>query len=333
MEKPPLEFDLIAQIWEPLTRGAAGAFGLKDDVAQLPTSIVGPVVTCDQVIEGTHFLPTDGLDWVAKRLVRRNVSDLIAKGCQTIGAFLTLAWPKGRSQAQLAAFATGLGDDLVALCGSCPLLGGDTSSIHGPLVASLTLIGAPLAPSGLPILRRGTRAGDLIFLTGTIGDPYLGLQVRLGHLGSQGLENAIKIALAPAPPPLATAKLIASYAHASIDISDGLLADAGHIADASGLSLVLDLDQVPISAEATTWLAQYGDRLEGLLRLVTGGDDYQSLICVGPEQAEALVRDYQALGVALTQIGVCQTGSGLSLRYQGQNVPVPSRRGWQFSDA
>ena len=86
MEQAPAEFDLIAQLWAPLTRGAPGAYGLKDDVAYLPSMSVGHVVTCDQVIEGTHFLSSDPLDWVAKRLVRRNLSDRISKSWES---FLT----------------------------------------------------------------------------------------------------------------------------------------------------------------------------------------------------------------------------------------------------
>lgn len=333
MEKAPPEFDLIAKVWAPLTREAAGAFGLTDDVAQLPVSPLGPVVTCDQVIEGTHFLPTDGLDWVAKRLVRRNLSDLIAKGCKPIGAFLALAWPKERPQAQLAAFAEGLGQDLLELCGACPLLGGDTSSTTGPLVASLTLVGMPLAKSGEPILRRGARAGDLIFITGTIGDPFLGLGVRLGLMDGKGLQNAVQLALAPAPPPLVTAELIAAHANASIDVSDGLLADVGHVAAASGLHMVLELDRIPLSSEATAWLSQSQDPLASLLSLVTGGDDYQSVMCVASDNAETLVAQGAPLGVHFTQIGSCRAGEGVELRYQGRLVPLPRRRGWEFSDA
>lgn len=333
MAQAPSEFDLIAQLWAPLARGAVGAFDLKDDVAQLPVSTHGLVVTCDQVIEGTHFLSSDSLDWVAKRLVRRNLSDLIAKGCKPIGAFLALAWPQGRPQAQVADFARGLGDDLAALCGNCPLLGGDTSSIEGPLVASLTLIGTPLALNARPVLRMGAQPGDEVFLTGTLGDAYLGLQVRLGHMEASQLTQAVQLALAPKPPPLATANLVATYAKASIDVSDGLLADAGHVALASNVSLALELDHLPLSDEATAWLAWSNDPVESLLALATGGDDYQTLFCAAPEHASALTADFQAIGVQLTQIGRCCEGQGVALTYREQAMVLPNRRGWQFSDA
>ncbi len=333
VEQAPSEFDLIAQLWAPLTRGAPGAYGLKDDVAHLPSSLVGHVVTCDQVIEGTHFLSSDPLSWVAKRLVRRNLSDLIAKGCRPVGAFLTLAWPKGRPYAQMVDFADGLGQDLSDLCGACPLLGGDTSSTTGPLVASLTLMGRGLSPSGAPILRGGARVGDLVFVTGIIGDAFLGLQVRLGQMDGQGLEGAAAFAMAPAPPPLALADVIATYAHASIDISDGLLADAGHVAVASHLAIHLHLDQVPLSEEATAFMARSRKPVENLLGLVTGGDDYQALICVAPDRAADFVSAIEALGVGVSHIGVCQEGQGLVLTHCGSSVALPTRTGWQFSGA
>lgn len=333
MEPPPPEFDLIAQLWAPLTLGAPGAFGLKDDVAQLPGAPFGHVVTCDQIIENTHFLLCDPLDWVAKRLVRRNLSDLIAKGCKPVGAFLSVAWPKSRPYAHLTDFAAGLGQDLAQLCGACPLLGGDTSTTQGPLVASLTLIGAPLSAVGQPILRSGAQAGDLIFLTGTIGDPYLGLQVRLGLMDGQGLEGAVAIALAPSPPPLTVAEIIAAHAKASIDISDGLLADAGHIAGACSLALQLDLARVPLSAEARAFLDRAHAPVEALLSLVTGGDDYQTLACVAPDDAEAFVAKMNALGVQITQIGVCLDGQGVEIFHRGTRLDLPARTGWQFSDA
>lgn len=333
MEQAPPEFDLIAQLWAPLSRGVLGAYGLKDDVAYQESSPLGHVVTCDQVIEGTHFLSSDPLNSVAQRLVRRNLSDLIAKGCKPVGAFLTLAWPKGRPYAQLADFADGLGQDLANLCGDCPLLGGDTGSTNGPLVASLTLIGRGLSVSGAPILRSGGRSGDLVFLTGIIGDAYLGLQVRLGQLDGQGLAGAVAFAMAPAPPPLAVAEVIANFAQASIDISDGLLADAGHVAEASHLAMHLHLEQVPLSAEATAFLARSHNPAESLLGLVTGGDDYQALMCVAPEKAAAFVSALEAIGVRVTQIGVCQDGQGLVLTYCGSPVALPARTGWQFSGA
>lgn len=333
MEQVPPEFDLIAKLWAPLSRGSPGAYGLKDDVAHLTPSPLGHVVTCDQVIEGTHFLPSDPLDWVAKRLVRRNLSDLIAKGCRPVGAFLTMAWPKSRPYRQLADFAHGLGQDLSDLCGDCPLLGGDTSSTLGPLVASLTLIGVGQSAAGTPILRSGAFPGDYVFLTGTIGDPYLGLQVRLGLIDGQGLEGAAAITMAPGPPPLAIAEIIAAHAHASVDISDGLLADAGHVAEASRLAMQFQLEHLPLSTEAIGFVGRAHSQVEALLSLVTGGDDYQALICVAPDRATAFASEVEALGVRITHIGVCQEGQGVELAYQGEAIALPARTGWQFSGA
>jgi thiamine-monophosphate kinase len=313
-----------------LTLGAPGAFGLKDDVAQLPPNAFGQIVTCDQVIEGTHFLPDDPFDLVAKRLVRRNLSDLVAKGCRPLGAFLTLAWPKGRPISQMTDFARGLGEDLVNLCGNCPLYGGDTSTSSGPLTASLFLIGEPLTASKQPVLRRGARPGDVVYVTGVIGDAYLGLQVRLGQESSDDLKACQGFSMAPVPTALAMAEPIARFACASIDVSDGLLADAGHLVTHSKVAMDLALDSLPLSPEASAWVAAGNDSTAGLLRLATGGDDYQALICLPKEHEDEFKRVAHSLGTRVTKIGKCAKGDSLTLSYLAQPVQMPKITGWQI---
>jgi thiamine-monophosphate kinase len=317
-------------LWAPLTLGVSGAFALKDDVAQLPLSAFGQIVTCDQVIEGTHFLPGDPLDLIAKRLVRRNLSDLVAKGCRPLGAFLTLAWPKVRPTSQMADFAKGLGEDLANLCGNCPIFGGDTSTSSGPLVASLFLIGEPLAASKLPILRRGARPGDVVYVTGVIGDAYLGLQVRLGQQSPYGLEACQDFSMAPVPTALAMAEPIACFANASIDVSDGLLADTAHLVSQSEVSFDITLELLPLSREASAWLETSEDPITGLLNLATGGDDYQALICLPKEHEVEFTRIAHSLGTRVSKIGRCSEGHGLRLSYLGQPVQMPENMGWQM---
>jgi thiamine-monophosphate kinase len=231
------EVDIIQAAFAPLTLGVPGSFGLQDDAAFVPSPQTGLIVTQDQVIEGTHFLTSDPIDMVARRLVRRNLSDLIAKGGVPHAAFLSLAWPKSRPLSEILIFAEGLGDDLSQLCSHCPLLGGDTSLIEGPMVASLTMMGKPTTPSGQPVLRSGAQIGDILCVSGTIGDAWLGLQVRLGAIPVAGLEACVRVAMAPAPPKHELARLVGAYATASVDVSDGLLRDAGHIASMSGVRL------------------------------------------------------------------------------------------------
>ncbi len=329
-QKTPNEFELIHRLWAPLTLGTPGAFGLKDDVAQLPPSAFGQIVTCDQVIEGTHFLPEDPLELVAKRLVRRNLSDLVAKGCTPIAAFLTLAWPKARPISQMADFAKGLGEDLTDLCDNCPIYGGDTSTSSGPLVASLFLIGEAVTASNAPILRSGARPGDALYVTGVIGDAYLGLQVRLGAQEPDGLEACRRFSMAPVPTALAMAEPIARYASASIDVSDGLLADAGHLVAQSKVAIDLALDCLPLSHEASAWVEAAKDPVASLLKLATGGDDYQALVCIAPELEAQFSLEAQSLGTKIAKLGRCRIGHEFTLSYRGKAVALPDVKGWSI---
>jgi thiamine-monophosphate kinase len=323
------EADLIQTLFAPLALGAMGSFDLKDDVAFLPPATHGLIVTQDQIIEGTHFLAEDPLDMIARRLVRRNLSDMIAKGGKPKAAFLSLAWPKSRKRAGMAEFARGLGDDLANLCGMCPLMGGDTSETSGHLIASLTMMGTPTAASGQPVLRNGAQVGDVVAVTGVIGDSWLGLQARQGTLSRVLLKNCATFSLAPCPPDVAMADLIGRYAHAAIDISDGLILDASYIAKASGVAITLHLDKVPLSEEAGCFQGFDSD-IERAIILSIGGDDYQPLIAINASDFEAYKSQAEAIGVRVTRIGTCAHGAGVHLEYDGAPVEMPSAVGWQI---
>lgn len=323
------EADLIQSAFAPLTLGNAGAFGLHDDLALIKGEPQGLLVTQDQVIEGTHFLRSDPLYMIARRLVRRNLSDMIAKGGVPTAAFLSLAWPKSRPRSGIAEFARGLGEDLSQLCRQCPLLGGDTSETTGNLVASLTMMGRPSSPSGLPILRSGARVGDVIAVTGVIGDSWLGLQARLGARSAQGLKACIAFSMAPCPPSIGIAELIGQYAHASIDISDGLFIDASHISKQSSVAITLELDKIPMSPEAQA-ATGFSDELKRVLALGSGGDDYQPLMALSPHNLDALQRAANAINMTVTQVGHCMAGQGVTLRYHGKQIDMPAVMGWQI---
>jgi thiamine-monophosphate kinase len=318
---------MIQSIFAPLALGVQGSYGLKDDVAFLPTPNAGIIVTQDQVIEGTHFFPNDPVEMVAKRLVRRNLSDMIAKGGVPSAVFLSLAWPKSRDRADIARFAQGLGDDLKARCGNCPLMGGDTSTTNGPLVASLTMMGHATTSNGQPVLRSGAQVGDVIAVTGVIGDAWLGLQVREGVLGGTSLRECLAFSMAPYPPTLEIAPLIGRLARASLDVSDGLFLDALRLASASGLAIEMALDLLPISQEA-----EYCDLPDPDYRnsmLATGGDDYQPLMAISEANFAAFEAAAQALNVRVTRIGKCVAGQGLHVTYEGEPWDLPLSLGWE----
>jgi thiamine-monophosphate kinase len=315
------EFDLIARYFAPLSAGAPGAFNLTDDAAEIAIS-GSMIISCDAIVEGVHFLATDPLTTVAQKALRVNLSDMAAKGAKPTGWLLMLAWPKGRDVAEIADLAAGFADD-VALYG-VPLLGGDTVSTPGPLMLSVTIFGTPL---GARMVRRaGAKVGDLVCVTGTLGDGWLGLQTAQGNgLGLSSMEAAFLTGRYRTPNPrLEAAMTVATNTNASMDVSDGLMADAGHLAKASGVGLVLDADSIPLSRAATVWLGAQKNRSAALVQLATGGDDYEVLCTVPESRLDAFAAE---ASVPVMVIGRCVEGSGVQLLHEGVALDIPSR-GW-----
>lgn len=268
------EFGEIAGLFRPLTFGAAGALDLKDDAAVLTWRPgFDLIVTKDAVVEGVHVPEGEDPALIARKLLRVNLSDLAAKAADPFACFLAVAWPKAFDADARAVFAAGLGEDLERF--GVSLMGGDTVSTSGPLTASLTAMG--WAPQGGMIRRGGARFGDILMVSGTIGDGWLGLAARRGEIDDADLLRRYQL---PTPRLDLAASLRAS-AHAAADVSDGLIADAGHIAEASGLGLTLDLAHMPLSPSAHRWLAGQSDRAQALLALASGGDDYE-IVCAAP---------------------------------------------------
>jgi len=274
------EFGQIARLYRPLTRGAPEALDLLDDAAVIPSRPgFDLVVTKDAMVEGVHFLAGEAPELVARKLLRVNLSDLAAKGAQPYGYFLAVAWPKSCDWAARRRFADGLAEDGEAF--DLTLLGGDTVSTTGPLTVSLTLLGWVAA--GGTIRRGGGRPGDLVMVSGTIGDGFLGLGAARGEIPDQDGYLAGRYRLPT--PRLDLREALAAGASAAADVSDGLIADAGHVARASGCGLRLDLERLPLSPAAQAWLAGQGDRTAALVALASGGDDYE-VVCAAPAQLD-----------------------------------------------
>ncbi len=303
------EFDLIRRYFAPLAT-SPGADGLRDDVAEIAPGIIA---TKDAIVEGIHFLPDDPLESVAQKLVRVNVSDIIAKGGKPDAALLALVWPKGRPHAQLEGFARGLGKDLSRW--GAHLAGGDTTSTDGPLTLTLTLTGKVGARG--PVRRSGAKPGDDVWVTGTIGDGWLGLQAATGALGKLSAEAhnlLVSRYRVPEPPRLHFADVVALHASASIDVSDGLAADAGHIADASGVGLIMRSSDVPLSAVCRSYL---DNGRVALADLLTGGDDYQTLF-TAPQSARVSISGAR-------RIGEVKAGQGVVV-LDGAGAPIELER-------
>ncbi len=306
------EFSEIARLFRPLTGGAAGAFDLMDDAAVVPQRAgFDLVVTKDAMVEGVHFPIGEAPDLVARKLLRVNLSDLAAKAAEPFGCFLAIGWPQAYGPAEREAFAKGLGEDLAAY--GVALLGGDTVATPGPLTASLTALG--WVPEGRMVRRAGARPGHVLAVSGTIGDGALGLAAVRGEVEDPDGFLAARLRLPT--PRLDLRDTLLARSSAAADVSDGLIADAGHIAKASRVGVRLDLDRMPLSAAAQRWLVGQSDRGAALARLASGGDDYEVVAAF-----DGAVPD------GFTAIGEVTAGDGVGVRCGGVAVPVASG-GWR----
>ena len=305
---PADEFDIIRTLFAPLA--GEGARGLVDDVAVLGDLIV----TTDAIVEGVHFLASDPIDTIAKKALRVNLSDIAAKGAKPSGVLLTLIWPQHRDTADIDAFARGLGEDLHHY--DVPLLGGDTTSTPGPLTISITAFGKPLG-SRTPS-RADAKPGQQVWVTGVIGDAFLGLKslteapAVLGASAGERVDahaRAVLEAYWTPSPPMAFANVIAAHAAASMDISDGLVIDAGKIAEASNVAIRIDAEAVPLSAAGHAHLLKGGH--SALAELITGGDDYQALFSAAPDARGAIMRAARETGTNVALIGDVADGVGV----------------------
>ncbi|MFP4002486.1 MAG: thiamine-phosphate kinase, partial [Alphaproteobacteria bacterium] len=175
--EPMREFELISRYFAPLAEDQAHAFGLRDDAALLPHRPGhDTVVTVDAIVENVHFLTEDPPGLVARKLLRVNLSDLAAKGAEPAHYLLAAAFRKGMDTDYIAAFAGGLAEDQKIF--GISLLGGDTVATPGPATFSLTAFGH--VPRGAFLRRGGARSGDLLYVTGSIGDAVLGLRMLRG---------------------------------------------------------------------------------------------------------------------------------------------------------
>lgn len=319
-DKRPGEFALIDRYFRPLASDP-GAFGLKDDAAlyrQRPDEDL--VFTTDIVVESVHFLPDDAPASIARKALRVNLSDLAAKGAEPYGYLLALALPDDWTTAWLAGFSRGFAEDQARY--GVTLLGGDTSRANGALAIAITAIGR--VPKGRIVRRAGAKPGDVIFVSGTIGDGALGLRIRQGKVAAKGrgARHLLDRYLHPQPR-VALAPVLRARANAAMDVSDGLVGDLAHICTASGVGAEVDAARVPLSPAAGAILSADRSVLPAILN---GGDDYEVLATVPANAAEAFAREAEAAGVPVTRIGKIVKGEGPPrvLDAAGKAIPLSS---------
>lgn len=297
MPRPPAaksagEFGRIDRYLKPLAAGFPGALGLTDDAAVFSIPADRElVITTDALVAGVHFLPDDPPADIAAKLLRVNLSDLAAMAADPLAYSLVTSLPVDIGDDWLAAFAAGLAEDQQRY--GIHLMGGNSVSTPGPITLSVTAFG--LVPKGQALRRRTTGTDDLVFVSGTIGDAALGLRVLQGKLNAEDPTPLIDRYRRPQPR-LALVPTLRRFATAGLDVSDGLVADLAHLCEVSGRAATIHADRVPLSP-ATRAAVTADPTL--LATALTGGDDYEIVFTVKPEDREALL----ASGADVTEIG------------------------------
>jgi len=314
---------LIARYFRPLAC-ELGALGLEDDAALLAVRDGHElVVTVDAIVAGVHFFPNDPPGDVARKALRVNLSDLAAKGAAPRGFVLTLALAEA-DEAWLSAFAAALGEDAQGF--ACPLLGGDTVKTPGPLTISITAFGE--VAKGTMVRRATARPGDIIVVSGTIGDAALGLRLLRGELApplDREAERDLIARYRRPQPRLALGPVVAAFFRAAMDVSDGLVGDLSRLCRASQVSARVRLDDVPLSPAARGLRAAAGPAFAEWV--YGGGDDYEILGTLDPAKLTAAQDAARAAGVPLTAIGEILPGRAPAqfLDAAGQAIKMPLR--------
>ena len=306
-----------AEVIDRLRRIATspGARGLLDDVAVLD----GLVITHDSIAEGVHFLSSDPPASVGWKLVAVNLSDLAAKGAEPAGALLSLSLSgDGHWDSEFL-----IGVEHACESYSLPLIGGDTIALPegAPRVLGLTAIGR--ARGNVPD-RAGGKAGDSLWIVGTLGDSAAGLALLQASAHATG--PLVDIYRRPIPQ-LGAGHVLAPCAHAMMDVSDGLLLDARRMAAASGCAISIEVDALPLSS---AFVAERGSDLHAHLFAASGGDDYALLAALPADLDPATLSLPQ--GTRITQIGTFSSGEpGIALAWHDEPVGLPERLGFEHS--
>ncbi|MBH9551739.1 thiamine-phosphate kinase [Inhella gelatinilytica] len=297
------EFELIHRCFQRATPKGVVAVGIGDDCAVLqPTPGCQWLVSTDMLVEGRHFLSTVEPDRLGHKALAVNLSDLAACGATPKAFFLALALPRADA-AWCDAFAQGL--FALADAHGIVLAGGDTTA--GPLNVSVTVMGE--VPTGQALLRSGARVGDEVWVSGSLGDARLALEVFRGRLALPGEAFAqVRRAMECPQPRVALGLALRRLATSAIDVSDGFLGDLGHVLKSSNVGATIRADALPRSA----LLAAQSTGVQRLCTL-TGGDDYELVFTAPSQDHAAVVALGQSLGVRLTAVGQIDPEPGLRL--------------------
>lgn len=299
------EFGLIEEIKQGI-EVPQGYLGIGDDCAVMPQkSGMETLVSTDMLIEGTHFLMDDisayRLGWKSAAV---NISDIAAMGGRCTGSFLSFALPKGLGKEWTDEFLRGYKE--ISSLYRCPLLGGDTTYSPDRLCISVTVTGE--APAGKSVKRSNAAIGDLICVTGNLGDSGCGLKIILEGSGRDAdAEKLIARHYLPMPRVKEGMEIAAAGASAMMDISDGIGSDLRHIIEASGVGAEIDTSMIPLSNELKSKCAEYGwDPLE---LAISGGEDYELLFTISEENAKKIDFNHFVIGKIISGDKIIWRGS------------------------
>ena len=320
------EFDLI-EIIRARTAQSRGdvVLGIGDDAALLKPPAGQQLVACtDTLVAGVHFPQGTAPQDIGWKSLAVNLSDLAAMGATPAWAMLALTLPKA-DRRFVEAFADGFAQ--LARAHAVNLVGGDTT--QGPLSVTVSAFG--FSPESRALLRSGARVGDAVFVTGTLGDAAAALRLMQDSgLGTRDPSNEqarseLLLRLNRPEPRIAAGLALRDVASACIDVSDGLLADLGHICEASGMGAVVEADALPLSS-AMLALFEADERRAFAL---SGGDDYELCFTASVDRADRIAADFARLGFGAARIGRIVAEAGVRVRDANGNAVEPPRRGWQ----
>jgi thiamine-monophosphate kinase len=314
------EFSFIEKYLKPLTMGRGEALGLQDDAAifKIPSGYE-LVVSSDTLGAGTHFLKDEKPAFVAHKALRVNLSDLAAMGAKPYAYQLCLTLPHAPQEKMIKDFCAALLKDQKEFGIFCS--GGDTTAVKNSFIISITAMG--LVPKGKAVKRSGAKAGDVIVLTGVVGNALAGLRMLQNKLPKE--KSCIEAYRKPTPR-VAVVEIIRRYAHAAVDISDGLVADVGHIARAANCAANIDADKIKFSKPVQSFIDK-GKMT--FIDAITGGDDYELALAVSPKNLKALMAQLKGKNLKPQIIGSFGKGKpGVQVIGHDKKPMDISKSGW-----
>lgn len=309
------EFGLIARLTQALPQGEAVVVGVGDDCAVLRAGGSLWLVSCDLSIEDVHFrratAQPEDIGWKAAAAA---LSDIAAMGGEPRFVLVSLACPPDTETAVAEGIYAGLRAAIEQ--SGVFLVGGDTTASRTGIVIDVMVIGE--APEGRYLARNGAQPGDVLLVTGGLGASTAGLRALESGMDCPELARAHR----RPQPRYAEGQWLAAHphAHAMIDLSDGLHQDAFHLAEASGVSIDLDMNAIPIAPALEAAQAHWN--AESIRQMaLAGGEDYELLVAAAPEQVDGLLASFQSrFSILLTRVGICHAGpSGVTV--DGQALP------------